>query len=437
MKITSLFRMDGWKNIMTGYGMMKDKSAGRNSVPGFTRLTQIELQALYYSGGVISNAVDIPAEAMTQDGFEVQGDDGRLYSAFENLNGHEQFTQALKWTRLLSGALIVMDVAGGGKWEEPWQPEKGGEIRSLRVYSSERICLGMMELNNMPESPYFEDYERFVVKKANGNTFKIHASRCLLFKSATIVDKALPGWLEYETYWGLSSLYKGLEDARNYGATCQGIAHLMGECSVGKYKLSNLEQLVAESNYKAIDNRLEAMDLQKSVINGVFLGEGEDYTKENVTFAGVADVWDRQMMSVSGSYRIPVTKLFGRSAAGMNATGEGDEDNYNKYIQGLQKTQMLPPLKKLLTCLNASLKVIKSEDNKLSPIVVDFNALTKRDQKKDAEVREIMSRTDKNYVDAGILPPEEIIKNRFMGGFTIDTVVDEDFVPDLSGGTEE
>lgn len=432
MEISSLFRMDGWKNLIAGFGMMKDKSAGRNSVPGFTRLTQIELQVLYYGGGVVSNAIDIPAEAMTQDSFEVQGDDGRLYGAFENLSGHKQFTQALKWTGLLGGALIVMDVEGGGDWREVWRPEKGGQIRALRVYSCDRICLGRMELNNMPESPYFEDYERFVVKKANGETFEIHASRCLLFKSTTIIDRAIPGWLEYEIYWGLSSVYKGLDDARNYNMTCQGTANLMGECSVGKYKLSNLEQLVAESNYKAIDNRLEAMDLQKSVINGVFLGEDEDYTRENVSFAGVADVWDRQMMGVSGSYRIPVTKLFGRSSAGMNATGEGDEDNYNKYIQGLQKTQMLPPLKKLLACLNTSLKVIKSEDNKLSTIVVDFNSLTKRDQKKDAEVREIMSRTDKNYVDAGILPPEEIIKNRFMGGFTIDTVVDEDFVPDLS-----
>jgi len=374
---------------------MKDKSSGRNSVPGFTRLTQIELQALYYGGGVVSNAVDIPAEAMTQDGFEVQGDDGQLYAAFENLSGHKQFTQALKWTGLLGGALIVMDVEGGGDWREVWRPEKDGQIRALRVYSCDRICLGRMELNNMPESPYFEDYERFVVKKANGETFEIHASRCLLFKSTTIIDRAIPGWLEYEIYWGLSSVYKGLEDARNYNMTCQGTANLMGECSVGKYKLSNLEQLVAESNYKAIDNRLEAMDLQKSVINGVFLGEDEDYTRENVSFAGVADVWDRQMMGVSGSYRIPVTKLFGRSSAGMNATGEGDEDNYNKYIQGLQKTQMLPPLKKLLACLNTSLKVIKSEDNKLSTIVVDFNSLTKRDQKKDAEVREIMGRIKK------------------------------------------
>lgn len=433
-----LFRLDGWKKLLTGFGMLKDKSTNQSALPGFTRMLPVTLQVLYYSGGVAKNAVDIPSESMIQHGFEVQGDDGRLYEAFESLNGPAKIEQALKFTRMLGGALVVMDVAGGGNWEEPWYPEKGGTIRDLRVYSCERIMLGEMETVQMPESVYFEDFERFVVRKTDGTTFKVHASRCLVFKSATAVDASFPGWLDYERYWGLSAIYEGLEEARNFGLSNQGIAHLMQECSVGKYKLSNLEQLVAESNYKAIDNRLEAMDMQKSVINGIFLGEGEDYKRENVTFAGVPEVWDRQAMNVSGAYRIPVTKLFGRSAAGMNATGEGDDDNYCEYIAGLQKIQLLPPLLKLMQCLNAGLKVVPSdEQTKRVKVVINFNPLSKRDQLKDAQVRETMSRADRNYVESGILGPEDIIHNRFQGGYAIDTVVDNDYVPNLSGNEED
>ena len=289
----------------------------------------------------------------------------------------------------------------------------------------------------MPESPYCENFERFIVRKTDGSTFTVHASRCLVFKSATVVDPTFPGWLDYERFWGLSAIYEGIDEARNFGLTNQGVSHLMQECSVGKYKLSNLEQLVAESNYKAISNRLEAMDEQKSVINGVFLGEGEDYTRENVTFAGVPEVWDRQAMNVSGAYRIPVTKLFGRSAAGMNATGEGDDDNYCEYIAGLQKVQLLPPLLRLMQCLNENLKVVKEDSGKAGKIVINFNPLSKRDQLKDAQVRETMSRADRNYVESGILGPEDIIRNRFQGGYAIDTAVDNDYVPDLSGDNED
>lgn len=432
MKSLNLFRLDGWKKLLTGFGSMKDKSTQQDTIPGFDRLVDIQLEALYYSDGRIKNAVNIPAEAMVQEGFEVQGDDGTLYSAFQNLNGSEMMKQALIWTRILGGSLVVLDVEGAGAWEEPWYPEKGGKIRSLRVYPRTRVELGLMEASKVPESIYFEDFERFVVRKIDGTTFEVHASRCLVFKSTTKVDGVFPGWLDYERYWGLSSIYEGLEDSRSFGLTAQGTSHLMQECSVGKYKLSNLEQLVAESDYKSIENRLEAMDLQKSVINGVFLGEGEDYTRENVTFAGVPEIWDRQMMTVAGSYRIPVTKLFGRSAAGMNSTGEGDEENFNSYISGLQKAQLLPPLLKLMTALNFETKAVTGEGKSAPKLVIDFNPLSKKDQLKEAQIRETMSRADRNYVEAGILPGDEIIRNRFQGGFSIDTSVDEDYVPDLA-----
>jgi phage-related protein (TIGR01555 family) len=435
-KSFNLFRLDGWQKLLSGFGLRKDKSS-ENAIPGFERLVPIELESTYYADGRVKNAVNMPAESMVQEGFEVTGDDGALYSAFQELNGPDIFKQALVWTRMLGGALIIMDVEGGGSWEEPWYPEKGGRVRSLRVYPQTRVELGLMEISKIPESIYFEDFEKFVVRKLDGMTFTVHASRCLILKSTLRVDQAFPGWLDYERYWGLSAIYEGLEDAKNFTMTTKGTSHLMQECSVGKYKLSNLEQLVAESDYKSIETRLEAMDMQKSVINGIFLGEGEDYKRENMTFVGVPEMWDRQMMTVAGSYRIPVTKLFGRSAAGMNATGEGDDDNYNSYIAGLQKSQLLPPIKKLMTCLNYEIKAVKSENSKPPKIVIEFNPLSKRDQLKDAQIRETMSRADRNYVEAGILDSNEIVRNRFQGGFTIDTTVEDDYVPDLSKDPEE
>lgn len=179
---------------------------------------------------------------------------------------------------------------------------------------------------------------------------------------------------------------------------------------------------------------MEAIDEQKSIINGVMLGEGEDCTRENFSFAGLPEIWDRQAMSVSGSYRIPVTLLFGRSAAGMNATGQGDDDNFNSYVAGLQKSQLLPPLLQLMVIMNASLKVVDTSEETLT---INFNPLSKRDQKADAETREIQSRTDKNYMEAGVLSQEEVRKNRFVGGYALDTSVEDELPPDFNLEGEE
>ena len=100
---------------------------------------------------------------------------------------------------------------------------------------------------------------------------------------------------------------------------------------------------------------------------------------------------------------------------------------------------MLPPLKRLMWCLNCETKTIAGEGKNPPKICIDFLPLSKRDQLKDAQVRETMSRADRNYVEAGILPPDEIIRNRFAGGYNIDTAVDSDYVPDFGAGaaTEE
>ena len=437
LKLSSLFRLDGWKNILSGIGTNRDKSTiTENVVPGFPRLIDIQLQGLYYSDGRIQNEVDIPAEKMVQNGFEVEGDDGTLYKAYDDLGGPAAFAEAIRWTRMLGGAIIVLDIEGGGDWSLPWYPGKGnGRVRSLRVYPRSRVELGLMETVSIPESIYFEQYERYIIRTAGGSTFTVHASRCLLFKSTTRVDKDFPGWLDYERFWGLSAIYKGLEDAHNFGITAKGTAHLTQECSIGKYRLTNLEQLVAEGDWKSLDDRMTAIDMQKSIIHGVMLGEGEEYTRENFSFTGLPEVWDRQMMAVAGSYRLPVTLLFGRSAAGMNATGEGDDDNFNTYIAGLQKVQLLPPLLKFMTMLNMVLGIVKTEAGQ--KLTIDFLPLSKRDQLKDAQVKEAISRADRNYVESGILSPDDIIRNRFLGGYNTETSVDESALADLPAGEGE
>ena len=65
--ISSLFRIDAWKNILAGIGSRKDKSSlPIDSVPGFPRMVDVQLEALYYTDGRIKNAVNIVAEKMMQ-----------------------------------------------------------------------------------------------------------------------------------------------------------------------------------------------------------------------------------------------------------------------------------------------------------------------------------------------------------------------------------
>ena len=49
------------------------------------------------------------------------------------------------------------------------------------------------------------------------------------------------------------------------------------------------------------------------------INKGDAIHNTQYTFTGLPDVYDRVMMDVAGAARTPVTKLFGRSPAGLNA----------------------------------------------------------------------------------------------------------------------
>jgi phage-related protein (TIGR01555 family) len=95
---------------------------------------------------------------------------------------------------------------------------------------------------------------------------------------------------------------------------------------------------------------MAAQSIMESNFGTRIINKGDAIHNTQYTFTGIADAYDRMMMAVAGAARIPVTKLFGRSPAGLNATGESDMKNYYDYIDSLRDTvfraiiERLPPL---------------------------------------------------------------------------------------------
>ena len=95
-------------------------------------------------------------------------------------------------------------------------------------------------------------------------------------------------------------------------------------------------------------NTIQAQNTMMNNNSIQILGEKDDYFTHQYTFGGIADAYDRFMMDVAGACETPVTKLFGRSPAGMNATGESDMQNYYDTIEEKQETTLRPIFDKLL-----------------------------------------------------------------------------------------
>jgi phage-related protein (TIGR01555 family) len=66
------------------------------------------------------------------------------------------------------------------------------------------------------------------------------------------------------------------------------------------------------------------------------------------SFAGLPEMMDRSMMRVAAAAEMPLTLLFGRSPAGMNATGESDIRGWYDTVADAQTDELKPNLERLL-----------------------------------------------------------------------------------------
>ena len=103
-----------------------------------------------------------------------------------------------------------------------------------------------------------------------------------------------------------------------------------------------------------------------------------------------------------GVAEIPAVKLFGRSPAGMNATGEADLKNYYELIAQLQERHLRPALEKLLPVMALSAWGTLPED-----LGFVFNPIAAESPAETADVVEKLSASVIDAFRAGLLTREE------------------------------
>lgn len=420
-----LSKLDGWGNIISGLAGRGDKLT-KSTFKSTRILHRTEIAEILAGDGVGARIVKCVPNDMTRNGWTFTGDeDGKLYKALKDLKATSQLTRAMVWARAFGGALVMMDIADGKPIDQPYDPKSKAPVRGLKVFSSARTIITSTDFSTDPQSPYFEDLERFTIQRLYAEPFQVHASRCLVFKGEPLPDIPEQLGFDLETrYWGMSVLQQAVLYLAAFGTFYGSLGHLGQEMTIGKYTISNLDNLVAANDWKSIKNRLRIIDEQKSVIHAVLLGKEEKYERDSLTFTGVPEVLDRMMVVISAATGIPVTKFWGRSSAGMNATGEGDSRDYYDMIRADQSNYLEPPLLKLAQTVNLGIGSPVSPEE----LTVEFDPVWSPTASEQATIQKTVMETDKGYVDAGILDAEQVFNNRFKNGYTPMYQIEGDFV---------
>ena len=411
---------DGWANVLVGLGGKQDKRKSTHYHAGSILIAE-DLEAIYLGEGIAARVIDVVADDMTREWIDLEGEEDedeeegneweKLDSELRRLEAQTKFNTALKWKRLYGGALIIMGALDGQDLDKPLNAGTVREIDSLRVIDPQDVDIGLSTFQTDPTKKDFGQplvFHIWLDVGGSRTSYNVHASRCLVFHGKAAPARTKANMTVNQAFWGLSELQSVYEILKDFGSANDSVTNVLYEFVIGKYKLQGLADMMASGNTRAVVSRMEIIGMMKSVIHAILLDSEEDYTRDSVALTGVADVLDRFMMRLSGATGIPVTRLFGRSPAGMNATGESDTSTYYDMVRSQQRNDLQPPLQQLIDILRTTLK-IPGEVN------IEFNPLFQLTEKEKADVEKIKMETEaskatmyRTYVDAGVLDAEDV-----------------------------
>lgn len=264
----------------------------------------------------------------------------------------EKLLECLYWGRLYGGAGAIMIIDGHeDKLEEPLKhddimPNSFCGLMVVDRWSGIYPSLELITDHRDPEMgmPKYYEVKDNVSQKLIS---KVHHSRVLRF-----IGKKLPFYEEVtEMGWGASIMEHVYEELVKRDSTSWNIASLVFQANLLVNTVDGMDQLLAATDPEVQRNfyNIKSAQNQMRSNNGMMIiGKDETLSAINYTFAGLSDISETQMLDVSGAADIPMTRLFGRSPAGMNATGEADMQNYYDMVGQQQVTVLKPKLNKLL-----------------------------------------------------------------------------------------
>lgn len=432
-------RKDGYVNMLNKYGTEQDASE-QYSYESDGPVTDVELTLNYEENGLFAKIIDIPADDAVSSGFEygISDIDTETFinDSLDELNFEDAAATAIKWSRLYGGALIVMIIDDGKQLDEPVDWDNIHGIDELLVFERPLITPDYNSIYNIdPKDGKWSKFgqpEYYDISPMYGKAFRVHESRCLLFKNGNIPQYS--SRTEYR-FFGIPE-YVRIHKALQQTVTSHGNGvKLLDRAIQAIYKMNDLASLLeTDEGEDVVLRRLRIIDTAKGIINSIAIdADGEDYDYKTVTFSGVKDIIDATCNMLSAVTNIPQTKLFGRSPAGENSTGDGDMENYYSYVNKIQKLNLKKNLGVLIDIILIAGKY-KGEFEEVPDYKLQFVPLWNLTESQQADVDQKKASTELTkaqtaqiYVDMQAIDASEVRKRLAENGeFTVNDILDSE-----------
>lgn len=419
---------DSLTNLVANLGTSRDKSASSSYV--LSLLDDASLLAAYRTAWLPRKIVEIPAFDSVRAWRDWQANDDQIEiieAEEKRLNVKGKVLEARTKARLWGGAAIMLGT-GDQNLAAPLDVEgiKKGGLKYLTVLTRRQLTAGEVERD--PQSEFYGRPSKFQLTSVGKAQVEIHPSRLVLFNGVAQADEDIAS---AHHGWGDSVLQSTLDAIKQADATAANIASLVFEAKIDIIRVPNFMANLADPAYRAkLIERYTLAATAKGINGTLMLDKEEEYETKTANFGTLPDVLDRFMQIASGAADIPMTRLFGQSPAGMNATGESDLRNYYDRLSAMQELEMEPAMVRLDECIIRS--ALGSRDKAIHFTWAPLWGLSEKEQ---ADIFKLKADGARALAGTGTSPP--LMPIDALSDALVNTFIEDGSLPGLEAAIEE
>lgn len=385
-----MMNQDGYLSAVLGPAMLDAAGVGFGA---------LDDMAMYAEGGLPARVVDMIPDTAVSRGVEIAGDD-RVHGELDRLKSLPALADGWRWARLTGGGAIVVIARDGRALRDPLNLEALDQLLELKVFTLDDISATESRYSDPNEANYGMPELYRVRTQAAGvpsAEFFVHESRLI-----EIPGDPLPAKLNRKgiPWAGRPAVTRAFRAIRRYSEGLHWALRLLEKKQQAVHKMKGLAEAIEAELEAAIRKRVEMVDSVRNALNGVAVDSEDDYTILSSDMGGVKDTLAEFQIAVSAEAGYPASVLFGRSAAGLNATGDGDlEGFYNTVAMG-RGIKLNPALERIVSLIRAqrSLEGVGTAQGEAWSIV--WPPLKPATAKEEAEVRKANAEASAREMDA-------------------------------------
>ena len=369
---------------------------------------------LYFTSWEAKKIVEIPVN----DAFRIkpklvgieEAEKMALMNAMDKIGGWSKMRRAAIQERLLGGSAILLGVADSQ--DDPSKPidqnsiDKG-DLKFINVVTINQ--LSNPEYDNDPFSPGYDKPKYYQV-----NGIKTHISRLIIFDGDPLFNytsqRVMQAYRVNPQGFGESVLASLWDSIIRAIGTQQAAYQLVQKSSITLVKTENLLNLEGTRKGDEAVAALEEMARMVSIYRAAILkGKGVELQENSASFGSVPELVMTYLQIVSAGSDVPASRFLGQAPGGLNATGEGDLENYYNNIAAYQETHLDPKFEKLFDVLGPSVLGAERWKEVKKDFELEFESLWNLDGTEKASVDETNVRIMTALKEAGIVSPEFIV----------------------------